>query len=278
MDGHRARWLLLCVVFAFALSSHAQTPSSDRETAGLAAEQAGRLREAFDDYVAAWQALPDPPPADAYRRLRERIIKLALKLDPPPAVPEEAQQRLASAQALSKSLQKPEDVQAAGSEFQRALRLAPWWASGYFTVGESLEKLGSYPAAAQSFELYLLAAPAAQDAESVRKRIHDLRARFPAMYQFAHHFGSGGDFVTGDLIVSNGSIRFGDSFTFPVSDVRSVEKGRGPMFLRSFPALHIQLKNGKKFVLLPIGLGDEAADAIEKAIKDMDPEHRIVFK
>src|SRR6266849_4547513 len=91
---HRARWLLLFVMFAFAPSSNAQVATSDRETAGLAAEQAGQVREAFDDYLAALQALPDPPPAETDWRLRERIIRVALKLDPPPAVPEEAQQRL----------------------------------------------------------------------------------------------------------------------------------------------------------------------------------------
>ncbi len=278
MDGHRGRWLLLCVVFAFALSSRAQVAPSDREAAGLAAEQAGQLRDALDHYLAALQALPESPPADADRRLRERIIRLASKLDPPPAVPAEAQERLAKGQAALKSATNPEDLKAAFLEFQRALRLAPWWAGGYFTVGESLEKLGYYPVAAGIFELYLMAAPTAQDAETVRKRINDLRGRFPAMYQFAHHFGSGGDFITGDLIVSNGSIRFGDFFAFPVSDVRSVERRAGPMFLRSFRALHIQLKNGKKFVLLPTGLGDEGVVAVEKAIKDMDPEHRIVFK
>jgi tetratricopeptide (TPR) repeat protein len=278
MDGHRSRWLLLCVMFAFAPSSNAQVAASDRETAGLAAEQAGQLREAFDDYVAALQALPDPPPAETDWRLRQRIIKLALKLDPPPAVPEEAQQGLSRGQTAIKSAKTQEEFVAAVSEFRRALRLAPWLASGYFDFGQLLEDAKLYQSAALSFELYLLAAPAAQDAESVRKRINDLLGRFPAMYQYAHHFGSGGDFVTGDLIVSNGSIRFGDSFAFPVSDVRSVERKPGPMFLHSFRALHIQLKNGKKFVLLPIGLGDEGVVAIEKAIKDMDPEHRIVFK
>src|SRR6266849_5776539 len=251
MDGHRGRWLLLCVVFAFALSSRAQVAPSDREAAGLAAEQAGQLRDALDHYLAALQALPESPPADADRRLRERIIRLASKLDPPPAVPAEAQERLAKGQAALKSVTNPEDLGAAFLEFQRALRLAPWWAGGYFTVGESLEKLGYYPAAAGIFELYVLAAPAAKDAETVQKRINDLRGRFPAMYEYAHHFGSG-DYVSGELIVSNGSIRFGDSFVFPVSDVRSVERMKRSIaaFFVRMPALRIELKNGKKFVLL----------------------------
>jgi len=82
------------------------------------------------------------------------------------------------------------------------------------------------------------------------------------------------------LIVSNGSIRFGDSFAFPVGDVRSVERmKRSIAFAVRMPALRIELKNGKKFVfLLGIPGREETVDAVEKAIKDMDSEHRIVFK
>jgi tetratricopeptide (TPR) repeat protein len=280
---NRAGWLLLFVMFAFAPSSNAQVAASDRETAGLAAEQAGQLRLALDDYVAALQALPDPPPADADQRLRERIIKLALKLDPPPAVPDEAQQRMTRGQTASKSAQKPEELKASLSEFQRALRMAPWLAGGYSNLGELQEKLRDYPAAIRSFELYLLAAPTAQDAESVQKRINDLRGRFDTLYMYAHHFGSG-DYVSGELTVSNGWIQFRDraeakySFTFPVSDVRSVERRAGPIYMRFLRALHIELRNGKRFVLVALFPGDEGVVPIEKAIKDMDSEHRIVFK
>src|SRR5260370_33293678 len=100
MSSRRAPWLLLCVMFAFAPSSNAQVAPADREAAGLAAEQAGQLREAFDAYVAALQALPESPPAAAARRLRERVIKLALRRDPPPGVPAAAPPRLHTGQAL----------------------------------------------------------------------------------------------------------------------------------------------------------------------------------
>jgi tetratricopeptide (TPR) repeat protein len=261
----------LFLVFAVAPSSSAQTPLSDRETAGLAAEQAGRLREAFDDYVAALQALPDHPPLDVDQRLRERIIRLAWKLDPPPAVPEEAQQRITSAQMKSKSAQTREEVIAAASEFERALRLAPWFAGGYFSLGEWLEKLKLYPAAIRSFELYLLAAPAAQDAESVRNKISGLRCRFDATYlkhtSFWAHMDPTWTFGDGDLAVCGGSIQFSgsDAFNFPISDVRSLERKRGPARL---PYLRIVLRNGKKFDLF-IGSGEEDMAAVEKAIKDM---------
>ena len=54
---------------------------------------------------------------------------------------------------------------------------------------------------------------------------------------------------------------------------------RSIAFAVRMPALRIELKNGKKFVfLLGIPGREETVDAVEKAIKDMDPEHRIVFK
>jgi len=265
-------------MFAFALSSNAQVARSDREAAGLTAEQAGQLRTAFDDYVAALQALSDAPPAESDLRLRDRIIKLALKLDPPPAVPDEAQRRITNGQTATKSAEHPKDINAAISEFQGALRIAPWLPAGYFDIGELQEKLRDYPAAIRSFEFYLLAAPTAQNAESVQKRIIDLHGRFPAMYLKTHSIFTQSALrpawaldANGELTVSNGSIQFHDttdpkhSFAFPISDVRSLERRHGP---EGFPALRIGLQNGKKFDLVPdtfghdLSAGDKGVNAI----------------
>jgi hypothetical protein len=53
--------------FLLLTPAHAQAPAQgvDHETAGQRAEHAGQVEEAFREYVAAVQALPDPPPADA---------------------------------------------------------------------------------------------------------------------------------------------------------------------------------------------------------------------
>jgi tetratricopeptide (TPR) repeat protein len=305
MEGHHWRWPVLLIMFAFAPSSNAQVARSDREAAALAAEQAGQLREAFDGYVAALQALPDPPPVESDLRLRDRIIKLALKLDPPPAVPDEAQRRMTNGQTAAKTAQNPKDINAAISEFQGALRMARWLSAGYFDMGELQEKLRDYPAAIRSFEFYLLAAPTAQNAESVQKRIIDLCGRFPAMYLKTHSIFRQSALrpawaldTGGELSVSNGSIQFRDttdpkhSFAFPITDVRSLERRHGP---EGFPVLRIGLQNGKKFDLVPDTFGhdlaagdkgvnamerdmDEAVAAIEKAIRDMASQQGILLK
>jgi tetratricopeptide (TPR) repeat protein len=268
-------------------------------------EGQGQVRVALDDYLAALQGLPVPPPADADRRLRERIIKLTLQLDPSLVVPDEAQQKITNGEAASKSAQNPKELANAASDFESALRIAPWLANGYFNLGSVEEKLRDYPAAIRSFDLYLLAAPAAQDAESIQKRIADLRGRFPAMYLQTHSIFTQSALRPawaldsgGELIVSNGSIQFHDatapkhSFAFQISDLRSLERRRGP---EGFRVLRIELQNGKKFDLVPDpfphlnATGDKTAnvmesamgegmDAMDKAIREMASQHGIVLK
>lgn len=266
-------------VLALSPQSSAQAAPSARETAGLTAEQNGQLQEAFDDYVAALQALPDPPPLDADRRLRERIIKLALKLDPPPAIPDEAQRRMTSGEAASKSAQKRKELIDAASEFQHALRLAPWLASGYFNLGELQEKLRWYGAAADNFDLYLLAAPTAKDVESVQKRITDLRTSHFEVRGLQTHALGAWEMKPGDLTVNNGSIQFRyvgedkDAFSCQVGDLSSLERRRGPV---GFHVLRIKLQTGEKFDV--VAIPDEGIAVIEKAIRDMASKQGTVLK
>ena len=283
MDGHRAYWLLLLSIFTIVAVSNAQIAPSDREAAGLAAEKAGQVHQALDHYMAALQALPDPPPVETDQRLRERIIRLASKLDPPPAVPEEARQRIFKSQAAYKSAQNPDELKIAVSELQRTLRAAPWVASGYFILGELQKKLGNGQVSERSFWLYLRAVPIAQAAESVQLSTNDPQGPFPALYRYAHHALLGtGDYDSGELTVHNSSIQFHDlaetkhSFVFLVSDVRSVEgMVGGPLTSR---AILIERNDGKKFFLILSTPGNEELATVEKAIKDVDLQNRIVFK
>ena len=80
------------------------------EEQGQAAERAGRLREAFQHYMAALRGLPDPPPAEADRRLLERITDLVLRLEPEPAVPEEAEGFAIRGMALLKNATSDDDL------------------------------------------------------------------------------------------------------------------------------------------------------------------------
>jgi hypothetical protein len=101
----------------------------------------------------------------------------------------------------------------------------------------------------------------------------------------------------GELTVRNGSIEFHNptdpkaSFAFPISNVRSLERRRGP---EGFPVLRIKLQNGKNFDLVPDltrqarAAGESStdqnkamsqnADSMEKAIRDMAVENKVVLK
>jgi tetratricopeptide (TPR) repeat protein len=162
--------MLLILLLAGMTASYA-----DSESDGAAAEQAGRYREALNHYVEALQAVSDD--SDKDRQLREKIIVLAQKLTPPPAVPEEAQKFLGRGQAAVEIAKTSDDFLAAIAEFKKAVRLAPWLASAYFNLALVQEKAGQFNEAMRNFKLYLLAAPAAADAQDVKTRIYGLELK-----------------------------------------------------------------------------------------------------
>lgn len=160
--------MMLCV-FSLALAQ------SSEEAAGQAAERAGKLREGLTHYVAALQSVPEGSADD--QRLREAIIKLVQKLSPPPAIPEDARRFSVRGQTWIKEAKNPSDFEEAAKEFAKAVRVAPWWADWYINQGVALEKAGKFSDAIRSLKLYLLAAPAASDADKVKEQIYALEVR-----------------------------------------------------------------------------------------------------
>jgi tetratricopeptide (TPR) repeat protein len=146
--------------------------SADEATLGRQAEEAGKLREALMHYVSALQSVPEG--GDACQRLREKIISLVQKLQPPPAIPEEALKYEGRAEAAVRGAKTPSDFLDAAKEYQKALRLAPWVERYYFNSGVLLEKTGDYAGAIRNLKLYLVVAPNAQDANVVKKKIGGL--------------------------------------------------------------------------------------------------------
>ena len=160
--------IILILVVGFSI-----TPSlADDETLGRQAEQAGNLRTALTHYVAALQSATEGSSKD--QQLREKIIKLAQKIQPQPAVPDEVIRYEGRAEAAVRNAKTPKDYLDAAKEYQKALRVAPWVASYYFNLGVVLEKAGKPAEAIQNLKLYLLASPVAPDARDVKKKIAGL--------------------------------------------------------------------------------------------------------
>ncbi len=158
-----------CVLLTIFVSAQA---AADPLTDAKNAENQGRVREAVEHYTVALQSSPDG--SEQERSLREKIIDLASRLKPPPAVPEEARRYMGRGQAAVGLAKTPEDFGRAAAEFQRAVRMAPWLADAYYNLGVVQEKGGRLDEAIRSFKLYLRASPSASDAEQVHTRLYGL--------------------------------------------------------------------------------------------------------
>jgi tetratricopeptide (TPR) repeat protein len=139
--------------------------------AGTNYSQGSNPNETLSQYITDLQKNPND------NALREKIIKLALTLNPSPAVPEEAERFMARGIAAIKGAKGPSDFADAVAEFQKAALAAPWLANVYNNLGIAQDKAGQYAEAISSLKLYLLAAPFANDADEVKSLIYEIEYR-----------------------------------------------------------------------------------------------------
>jgi tetratricopeptide (TPR) repeat protein len=106
--------------------------------------------------------------------LREKIIMLALTMDPAPTVPENVERNLARGAALIRT--GAGEYKQAIVEFEAAANNAPWLAMAYFKIAVAQEKVGFYTEAIQNFKFYLMAAPEAKNTREVKNKVDELEA------------------------------------------------------------------------------------------------------
>jgi hypothetical protein len=135
------------------------------------AERNNDLRTAFHAYM-NYIGFTQSEPLDD--RFIERIIKLVKKLDPPPAIPEEARRHAVRAEVALKKVKTDEDYTQVFGEFEKAIRLAPWWGDVYLNYGLAQEAAGEPAGAVRSFKIFLLAAPEDNLSGKVRNKIYAL--------------------------------------------------------------------------------------------------------
>jgi tetratricopeptide (TPR) repeat protein len=133
--------------------------------------QAQSPREQLNQLVAQLQTTPSD---DA---LREKIIKLAQALKPLPALPQEANRRMARGMVAFKEAKSEADFKDAVTEFQQATLAAPWYADAYYNLGIAQNKANDFAAAARSLKLYLVAAPDAPDAKAAQDLLYEMEFR-----------------------------------------------------------------------------------------------------
>ncbi|MDD5438898.1 MAG: tetratricopeptide repeat protein, partial [Candidatus Omnitrophica bacterium] len=140
-------------------------------------ESSQNQRELFDSYMGRFSVTSDAKGKIVKYRspeVRTRLIQLARKLDPPPAIPEEARRALAEGKVNFEKARQPAELASAAESFKIAADLAPWWADAYYNLGLVQEQQASYEAAAENFKNYLLASPNAVDTQTVKDKIYQL--------------------------------------------------------------------------------------------------------
>jgi len=130
--------------------------------------QAQSPQQTLNQYIADLQKNPSD------YALREKIIKQVQTMKPTPGVSMEAEKFEGRAEFAVRNAKSQSDFLDAAKEYEKALLIAPWLAIDYFNCGVAYEKAGQFNKAIAQFNLYLVAAPDAQDANTVRKRIGGL--------------------------------------------------------------------------------------------------------
>ncbi|MGE0737321.1 MAG: hypothetical protein AB7G15_11260 [Alphaproteobacteria bacterium] len=135
---------------------------------------AQRTRADLDAVTAELQKKP----GDA--ALRERAIKIAAALNPPPAVPEDATRWFVRGNTALEDAKGAADYDRAIGNYATALRIAPWFADAYFNQAKAYELRQRYADAIASLRWYLLAAPNAADARTAQNKIYALEEKAEA--------------------------------------------------------------------------------------------------
>lgn len=130
--------------------------------------QSSNPQQTLTQYISDLQKNPND------NALREKIIRHVQGMRPAPAIPLEVERFEGRAEFAIKNAKTEADFLDAAKEYEKVLLIAPWVPAYYFNQGIAFEKAGKLKEAKQSFEFYLLAAPDAQDARDVRKRIAGL--------------------------------------------------------------------------------------------------------
>jgi tetratricopeptide (TPR) repeat protein len=135
------------------------------------AQDGAASRENLKRLVSDLQNTPDD------QGLREQIIKLALSLNPRPAIPEDARRHFIKAVTIQKEAKSPEDAELAAKEYQAALLLAPWWGDAYFNLALAAQAASRFDEGISALKLYLLTEPSPADARAGQDRIYAIEAK-----------------------------------------------------------------------------------------------------
>lgn len=141
----------ICKLIIFGITSLALTANAYAQSP----------REQLNQMVQQLQRTPSD------NALRQTIIKLARTMRPVPALPPEAERRMARGSAAFTGATSVADYQVAAKEFELATLAAPWYGDAYYNLGVAQDKAEDYDAALRSLKFAALASPGNKDAEKL---------------------------------------------------------------------------------------------------------------
>ena len=124
--------------------------------------------DSLNQYIAELQKIPED------NTTREKIIALALSMNPAPAVPEDLERYMVRGKTALDLSKENKDYKKAINEFEKATLAAPWVSTAYYNLAISQELADDFAAALKSYKFYLLAEPNAADAKEVKTKIYEL--------------------------------------------------------------------------------------------------------
>jgi tetratricopeptide (TPR) repeat protein len=139
--------------------------------ASMAVAQTTSSQDTLNQYVSDLQRNPSDT------ALREKIIRLAQEMNPPPAIPEEARRHYVKASTLLEDAKQPSDSADAAEEFRQALLAAPWWGEVYMKMGLALETAQRYDDAIAALKLFMATNPQDELLRKTQDEIYKIEAK-----------------------------------------------------------------------------------------------------
>ena len=121
--------------------------------------QAQTPQETLKQYISELQKSPGDD------TLREKIIKLAMEIQPLLQVPAEARKYMTRGIAAMEGARTQNDFREAAAEFSKALSVSPWLGNGYRNLAIAQDKAGMYDDALKNLRFYEVSKPLPVDAE-----------------------------------------------------------------------------------------------------------------
>jgi tetratricopeptide (TPR) repeat protein len=172
--------MAVSIVVAVPAQAHSKTLAAVTSPSEQATTNLQALQEQFSDLQSRLVQLqtrftddhPDVIKTKAdIEALREKIIKLALTLRPPPATPPEADELAGRAKFIFEHANSNDDLLKAADAFKKVSLVVPWVPDYYFDAAVAYEKANDPAKALSQYKWCLLAGPDSADAKAVREKI-----------------------------------------------------------------------------------------------------------